>query len=79
MWPLRLVEQVYPSNDGHVRSVEVRTKKGTYTRSIQQLLQLEAVTAPNSLCSDTATTLPPILQVPQAPVEALFLFAPVIA
>ena len=36
----------YPSKDGHVSSVEVRTKKGIYARSIQRLPQLEAVTAP---------------------------------
>ena len=35
LWPLGLVERVYPSKDGHVRSVEVRTKKGIYTQSIQ--------------------------------------------
>ena len=31
-----------------MRSLEVRNKKGIYARSIQRLLQLEAVTAPPS-------------------------------
>ena len=77
LWPLGLVERAYPSKDEHVRSVEVRTKKGIYTRSIQPLLQLEAVTAPPSLSLDPVTpTLPPIPEVPRAPVEGLLPLRP---
>ena len=65
-----MVERVYQSKDGHVRSVEVRTKKGIYTRSIQCLLQLEAVTAPPSLSLDPVTSkLPRISEVPRVPAE----------
>ena len=70
LWPLGLVERVHPSKDGHVRPVEVRTKKGIYTRSIQRLLQLEAVTAPPALSVDPVISkLPPIPEVPRVPNE----------
>ena len=80
LWPLVLyiVERVYPIKDGHVRSVEVRTKKGIYTRSIQRHLQLEAVTAPPSLSLNPVTpTLPPIPKFHGLLLKALFLFSPV--
>ena len=68
--PLDLVEQFYPSKDGHVRSIEVRTKKGICTRSIQRLLQLEAVTAPPSLSVDPVISkLPPITEVSRVPAK----------
>ena len=57
-----------------MRSLEVRTKKGIYARSIQRLLQLEAVTAPPSLSLDPVTpTLPPrpIPDVSRAPAKGL--------
>ena len=73
LWPLGLVERVYPSKDGHVRSVELRTKKGIYTRSIQRLLQLEAVTAPPSLSVDPVISkLPPTPEAPRVPAEGTF-------
>ena len=75
LWPLGLVERVYPGKDGHMRSVEVRTKKGIYTRSIQRLIQLEAVTAPPSL-SGALSSIP---EVHVFLVKALFRFALVTA
>ena len=53
-----------------MRSVEVRTKKGIYIRSIQRLLQLEAGTDPPSLSVDPVTSkLSPIAQDPRVPAE----------
>ena len=53
-----------------MRPVEVRTKKGIYTRSIQRLLQLEALTDPPSLSVDPVISkLPPIPKVLRVPVE----------
>ncbi len=36
-WPLAVVEEVYPGQDGLVRAVSVRTSKGTYKRPIHKL------------------------------------------
>lgn len=40
-WPLGLVTETYPSPDGLVRSVTVRTAKGTYKRPITKICVLE--------------------------------------
>ena len=40
-WPLGVVEQVLPSRDGLVRTVQVRTKKGKYIRSVPRIRPLE--------------------------------------
>lgn len=41
-WPLGLVTQVYPGDDGLVRSVEVKTQSGTYDRPTAKVCVLEA-------------------------------------
>ena len=40
-WPLARVQKVMPGKDGVVRTVEVRTKKGSYTRPVAKLYRLE--------------------------------------
>ncbi|XP_043228193.1 uncharacterized protein LOC122384656 [Amphibalanus amphitrite] len=42
-WPWGVVERVHPGRDGVVRSVDVRTAKGSYTCAIQRLHNLEVV------------------------------------
>ncbi|CAH8868279.1 unnamed protein product [Trichobilharzia szidati] len=42
-WPLGVIEGVICSNDGLVRTVEVRTKYGTLTRDIRKLCLLEVL------------------------------------
>jgi len=42
-WPLARVTKTFPSADGLVRSVEIRTKAGRlYKRPVQKLFLLEA-------------------------------------
>ncbi|XP_013390867.1 uncharacterized protein LOC106159196 [Lingula anatina] len=41
LWPLGVVQRVFPGRDGLVRSVEVKTSKGLITRPIQKLHDLE--------------------------------------
>ena len=40
-WPLGIIEDVYPSADGIVRSVLVRTPTGVYKRPSNKLCVLE--------------------------------------
>ena len=40
-WPLAVVEQVLPSRDGLVRTVQVRTKSGKFIRSVPRIRPLE--------------------------------------
>ena len=40
-WPLARITKVLPGKDGVVRTVEVRTKDGVYTRPVVKLLKLE--------------------------------------
>ena len=40
-WPLGRILTVYPGKDGVVRSVEVKTKSGTYIRPAASLALLE--------------------------------------
>ncbi|KAK3895047.1 hypothetical protein Pcinc_001215 [Petrolisthes cinctipes] len=47
-WPLGLVTETYTSPDGLVRSVTIRTAKGTYTRPITKICVLEG--AATNLC-----------------------------
>ncbi len=44
-WPLGLVMETYPSADGLVRSVAIRTTKGTYERPITKVCLLEGATS----------------------------------
>ena len=40
-WPLARVTKVMPGSDGIVRTVDIRTKKGNYTRPVTKLYRLE--------------------------------------
>ena len=40
-WPLGRILEIKPGNDGVVRVVKVRTKSGTYVRSVSKILKLE--------------------------------------
>ena len=40
-WPLGIIVNVFPGRDGIIRSVEVKTAKGVFIRSIQRLHDLE--------------------------------------
>lgn len=42
-WPMGRITQVYRGNDGHVRTVDVKTPTGVYKRPIQKLTLLEGV------------------------------------
>ena len=48
-WPLGLVQKLLPGIDGLTRAVELKTKKGTLTRSIQRLHRLEIVQVQDTL------------------------------
>ena len=41
-WPLGLIEKAYPSTDGLIRSVKVKTESGSYDRPVGKLCLLEA-------------------------------------
>ncbi|CAB4006026.1 Tyrosine- phosphatase Lar [Paramuricea clavata] len=40
-WPMGRVEQIHPGNDGLIRAVTLRTRKGTLRRPVQRLHRLE--------------------------------------
>ena len=40
-WPLGLVEEVFPGNDGIIRTVQVRAKADSFVRSVEKLHMLE--------------------------------------
>ena len=40
-WPLGVVQRLFPSRDGQVRSVEIKTAKGILVRPVQRLYHLE--------------------------------------
>ncbi|KRX85640.1 hypothetical protein T06_9948 [Trichinella sp. T6] len=42
MWPMARVIEVYPGSNGVVRTVKVKTLKGTYRRSVRKLRLLES-------------------------------------
>ena len=46
-WPLAIVEEIFPGRDGLVRNVRVKTAKGSYTRSVQNLYDLELMHQPD--------------------------------
>ena len=56
LWPLGVVQNVYPGRDGVSRAVQIKTKSGVYVRPIQRLHCLEV--GPNvSGLLDNETTL----------------------
>lgn len=40
-WPIGVIVNVYPGRDGLIRSVDVKTRKGVFNRTIQTLHDLE--------------------------------------
>ena len=40
-WPLGRITKVMPGGDGVVRTIEVKTKTGTYTRPAVKIFKLE--------------------------------------
>ena len=40
-WPLGIIENIYPGSDGHVRVVDVRVGKSSYTRPVNKICPLE--------------------------------------
>jgi len=57
-WPLGVVVETYPGQDGIIRSCKIRTKKGHFVRSIQRLHRLEVDTVPTSVLEDSVPTQP---------------------
>ena len=41
LWPLGIIDEVFYSHDGLVRSAKVRTREGTWHRPIQKIYKLE--------------------------------------
>ena len=41
-WPMCVVQELFPSQDGLVRSVKVRTRTSSYLRPISKLVLLES-------------------------------------
>ena len=39
-WQLAIIIETFPGNDGHIRSVKIRTSSGQYTRPITKLCLL---------------------------------------
>jgi hypothetical protein len=44
MWKLAVIDEVFPSKDGLVRKVKIRTASGLYERPITQLCPLDIPT-----------------------------------
>ena len=47
-WPLGVIKAVYPGKDGLVRKVDLKTARGTLSRSVQRLRKLEIPIYPSS-------------------------------
>ncbi len=39
-WPLAVVQEIFPGQDGLVRAVDIRTSKGVYRRPVHKLVPL---------------------------------------
>lgn len=50
-WPIGRVTKVYPSADGHVRTVDVKINDRTYTRPVARLIVLSEVQNEDKNCS----------------------------
>ena len=60
LWPMGVVTKVHPGRDGIVRTVSVRTSRGTFVRPIQQIHDLEVMDhAPQSSIVGPAETSSP--------------------
>ena len=47
-WPLGVITAIFPGKDGLVRKVDVKTARGTLSRSVQRLRKLKIPTSPSS-------------------------------
>jgi hypothetical protein len=56
-WDMGIIVEVFPGKDGRVRTVKVKTSKGTYVRSIQRLHKLEML----SVVPQTVQTVPDLV------------------
>ena len=65
-WLMGVVQQVFPGKDGLVRAVLVKTPKGSYTRPIQRLHNLE-IMPEEWETSHAPQTITDIVQVPEVP------------
>ena len=54
-WHLGVVQHVYPGRDGLIRSVDLKTKKGTLNRPIKKLYPLEINSSIFEKCSEDKT------------------------
>ena len=54
LWPMAIVQEVYPSKDNLVRSVKIRTRTGCLVRPITKLVRLESADEfnPNNVTND---------------------------
>ena len=80
-WPIGIVDELFPSSDGLIRSVRVKTSKGALCRPIQKLHDLEinhCCTLPNEVEVKAEAELdsPPVCidqisptEVPESPLE----------
>ena len=57
-WPVAIVEEIYPGTDGLTRIVRVRTAKGSFTRSVQNLYDLEIMHNIDDSTNDNITDEP---------------------
>ena len=48
-WPIGGVVKLHPGRDGLIRAVDVKTKKGVYTRAVQRLHDLEIAEEPSDI------------------------------
>lgn len=42
-WPMGRAIEIYPSQDGRIRVVNVQTKTGVYKRSVPKLIKLDVI------------------------------------
>lgn len=40
IWPLGIVEEIFPGKDGFVRVVKIRTKHGSFQRPVSKICRL---------------------------------------
>ena len=57
-WPVAIVEEIYPGTDGLTRIVRVKTAKGSFTRSVQNLYDLEIMHNIDDCNNDNVTDEP---------------------
>ena len=55
-WPMGVVTEVYPGKDGSIRSVQLKTKGGIFTRPIQRLHNLEVTEFVDNISDNMSET-----------------------